>query len=187
VAKQQNTGVLLLGLAGIYFLATSRRAAAAGPVPGGDATTAPADAAGIPCRPPQRIPDGGAPGAGCKSRWVLPIGYRPTPMSPGISGPGFSGWSIPEEWYPGMLAPSTDNGTTNGTTNGNGDPQPLYVPCEDDAGEPAFIPLPGPGFAPAPGCNFSYVAPSPFGPVPSPFAAGFSAPPLGGASGLKFA
>jgi hypothetical protein len=141
VAKKQNTGALVLGLAAIYLLATSRRAAAVGDVPGGDN----GGASGVACRPPQRIPIGQTPAGGCKPRTLLPLGYRSSPFQPGTAGAGYSGWSIPEEWYPGMLGTPVGNGAT--------DPEPEDIQPE---GNQVGCNPPGiafPGDYPAPGCN----------------------------------
>ena len=65
------------------------------------------------CRPPQPIGPGEHAGPNCKFRAILPPMYRPGAGSGllGLAPMGHSGWSIPQEWYPGMGA---------GNGNGNG-------------------------------------------------------------------
>jgi hypothetical protein len=176
--RDKNMGPLILGLTALYLFTRPKAAAALGSTgegetgdgytpPGEDGWGYPPVDTGVPCRPvPQRIPIGGSPAPDCKRRTVLPVGYRfqvlpPRPLF-GRAGPNADGWSIPQEWYFGMLADSTGGGQT--VTPEDVEPEVGCAPC---------LPLPtaiGPSTGePCPGCGWAPVLPNPLGaPWPPP-------------------
>ena len=171
-----KTAIALGALGLLWFMTRDKNGNGNG---NSDTTTTPA---GVPCVPPQRIPTGFSPAAGCKQRTILPIGYRPNPFSPGAAGAGFSGWSIPEEWYPGMLGTVSETveeetETGDATMTGSGgfgnvrgcDPPQMFR--AGDTPEEGGLFFPHIPFAPPP-----WGIPTPGFPIPN---LGWSVPALG--------